>query len=98
MAKPKLRVRALMAVIAVVALGFWGEQMRRRRSYCLEMAAKHRSHLFLPSSRLTAGTLPNRMSFVPLTAEQLRKAQPHPADSFHWEQGQGLTAEDVETL
>jgi hypothetical protein len=39
--RPKFRVRTLVILVAVIALGLWGEQMRRRRAYCLEMADKH---------------------------------------------------------
>jgi hypothetical protein len=43
--RPKFRVRTLVILVAVIALGLWGEQMRRRRAYCLEMADKHQTKI-----------------------------------------------------
>src|SRR4051812_20166868 len=85
-----------MVVVAVVALGIWGEAMRRRRAYCLEMAEKHRRQLSLPSFRIAPSGSPDRFSLVRLTAqkqEELRKTNPHAGG---WVQG--FTAEALETL
>ena len=45
MVRPKFRVRTMVVLVAVIALGLWGEQMRRRRAYCLEMADKHQKRI-----------------------------------------------------
>ena len=47
MVRPKLQVRAVMALVAIVAFGIWGEQMRRRRAYCLRMSREHRGKLLM---------------------------------------------------
>src|SRR5271165_3003686 len=49
MIRPKVRIRALMALVAIIALGLWGEQMRRRRAYCLKKSLEHRSKLIMIS-------------------------------------------------
>ena len=49
MIRPKMRIRALMAIVAIVALGIWGDQMRRRRHYCLKKSLEHRTKLLMMS-------------------------------------------------
>lgn len=73
MVRPKLRVRVLMALVAVVAFGIWGEQMRRRRAYCLQKSLEHRTKLIMVSFH---------MSHAPMSTEaeeRLRKTYPHAA-------------------
>jgi hypothetical protein len=71
--RPKLRVRSVMVLVAVVALGVWGEQMMRRRAYCLRKSLEHRSKLMMVSFHFS----------TPLhTAEEeekLRRTYPHAA-------------------
>src|SRR5262249_12990397 len=45
MVRPKIRLRAVMTLVVAIALGLWGEQMRRRRAYCLRKSLEHRTRL-----------------------------------------------------
>lgn len=76
MLRPKVRVRALMVLIAVIALGIWGEQMRRRRAYCLAKSRVHRSKLFKISGFhiYFSSPLP-----TPEREEEWRRTYPHAA-------------------
>jgi hypothetical protein len=85
--RPKFGVRALMVLVAVVALGTWGEQMRRRRAYCLVMAEEHRGRIIMPSGRSFAG--PARTE-----DEELRNRNPHAGLRGE----HSLTEEDLEKL
>ncbi len=73
MARPKIRVGALMALVAVIALGIWGEQMRRRRAYCLRKSLEHRSKLFMTSFHFSHRPLPREAE------ERWRRTYPHAA-------------------
>jgi hypothetical protein len=77
-----------MVVVAVVALGAWGEQMRRRRAYCLVMAEEHRGRIIMPSGRSFVG--PARTQ----DEEELRKTNPH--SGLRGEHS--LTEQDLEKL
>ena len=39
--RPRFRLWMMMLVVALVAIGIWGEQMRRRRVRCLKEAARY---------------------------------------------------------
>ncbi len=73
MVRPRIRVRAVMALVLVVALGLWGEQMRRRRAYCLRRSLEHRSSLYMVSLHMPHRPLP------PEAEEKLRRTYPHAA-------------------
>lgn len=71
--RPKIRVRAVMALVAIIALGLWGEQMRRRRAYCLQKSLEHRTRLLMVSVHMSHRPLP------PEAEERLRRTYPHAA-------------------
>lgn len=98
MVRPRLRVRSLMVLVAIVALGVWGEQMMRRRAYCLEMAEKHRSQVFRRVFRLASSRSTNLVTATRLTSEAEKPwdTLPHPRGAFHVKQSS--TAEGVERL
>ena len=73
MVRPKLRVRTLMVLVAVIALGVWGEQMRRRRAYCLRKSLEHRTKLLMTSFHFSQRLL------SPEDEEKLRRTYPHAA-------------------
>lgn len=73
MVRPRFRVRGLMILVAAIALGIWGEQMRRRRAYCLRKAAEHRSRLFMFSFHFQTPPV------SPELEEELRRTYPHAA-------------------
>jgi hypothetical protein len=73
MIKPKIRIRALMAIIAIVALGIWGEQMRRRRDYCLKKSLEHRTKLLMMSLHFQHPLM------SAAEEEKLRRTYPHAA-------------------
>jgi hypothetical protein len=62
-----------MALVALVALGMWGEQMRRRRAYCLRKSLEHRSKLLIVSFHCS-----HRL-FSAEVEERLRRTYPHAA-------------------
>jgi hypothetical protein len=62
-----------MILVAAIALGIWGEQMRRRRAYCLTMADKHRGLLYMISFHMSHPRLTIRQE------EELRRTYPHAA-------------------
>jgi hypothetical protein len=62
-----------MVLVMIVALGLWGEQMRRRRAYCLRKSLEHRSKLYMWSFHASNRLLP------PEKEEELRKTYPHAA-------------------
>jgi hypothetical protein len=73
MLKTRFSIKTLMALVAVIALGIWGEQMRQRRAYCLRKSLEHRSKLLMASFH---------MAHRPLSAkaeERLRMTYPHAA-------------------
>jgi hypothetical protein len=73
MVRPKIRISGLMALVAVFALGIWGEQMRQRRAYCLRKSREHRTKLLMTSFH---------MQHAPMATEaekELRKTYPHAA-------------------
>lgn len=74
MVRPKVRIRSLMVLVAVIGLGIWGEQMRRRRAYCLRKAAEHRSQLISVSGFHFASA-----PYSPEAEEELRRTYPHAA-------------------
>jgi hypothetical protein len=76
MARPRVRVRGLMILVAAVALLIGGEQMRRRRVYCLKMADQHRSQLYMISG--FHFSIP-RSSLTAEKEEELRRTYPHAA-------------------
>jgi hypothetical protein len=73
MMRPKLRIRAAMALIAIVAFGIWGEQMRRRRAYCLRKSFEHRTKLLMISLHFPHPLMSAKKE------EELRKTYPHAA-------------------
>jgi hypothetical protein len=73
MISPKMRVRAMMAFVAIIALGIWGEQMRRRRAYCLKKSLEHRSKLLMISSHFSHPLM------SAADEEKLRRTYPHAA-------------------
>ena len=73
MIRPKVRIRALMALIAIIAFGIWGEQMRRRRAYCLKKSLEHRSKLLMVSFHFQHPLLSAQQE------EKLRRTYPHAA-------------------
>jgi hypothetical protein len=62
-----------MILVAAIPLGIWGEQMRRRRAYCLNMAGKHRNQLLMTSFHFSHPRLTTEQE------EELRKTYPHTA-------------------
>ncbi len=71
MLRKRFSLKALLAFVAIIALGIWGEQMWQRRAYCLRMSREHRSKLYMMTFH---------MSHRPLTIkeeEKLRKTYPH---------------------
>jgi hypothetical protein len=62
-----------MVLVAIIALGIWGEQIRERRDYCLRMSREHRGKLLMTSLHFSYP----RMSAK--DEERLRKNYPHAA-------------------
>src|SRR5262245_55668830 len=75
MLRKRFSLKSLMALVAIIALGIWGEQMRRRRAYCLEMADKHRDRLYMNSFHFS---IP-RSTLTAEKEEELRRTYPHAA-------------------
>jgi hypothetical protein len=73
MVRPKIRVRTVMVLIVIIALGLWGEQMRRRRAYCLRMSREHRGKLLMTSLHFLHPLMSAK------DEERLRKTYPHAA-------------------
>lgn len=69
MVSRRLGVRVLV-VVAIVVLGIYGGQMRRRRAYCLAMAEEHRGRAIMPAGRSFSG--PARTA-----KEEEREKNPH---------------------
>jgi hypothetical protein len=62
-----------MALVAIVAFGIWGEQMRRRRAYCLQKSREHRGKLMMISLHWSHPLMSQEQE------EKLRKTYPHAA-------------------
>jgi hypothetical protein len=73
MVRPRFRLRGLMILVAAIGVGMWGEQMRRRRAYCLRKADEHRSKLLMMSFHFSTPR------FSPEEEERLRRTYPHAA-------------------
>ena len=63
----------MMALVAIVALGIWGEQMRRRRAYCLRKSLEHRGKLMMISMHFSHPLMSEK------DEERLRRTYPHAA-------------------
>lgn len=62
-----------MAMVAIVALGIWGEQMRRRRAECLQKSRDHRGKLLMTSLHFSHPLMSEK------DEENLRRTYPHAA-------------------
>jgi len=79
-----MRIRTLLLLVAGLALAIWGEQMRRRRAYCLQKALEHRTRLYMVSFHYSHRPL------APEDEQKLSKTYPHAAwhlrvsDRYRW--------------
>jgi hypothetical protein len=62
-----------MALVAIIAVGIWGERMRQRRAYCLRMSLEHRGKLYMASFHMQHRLLTAKEE------ETLRRTYPHAA-------------------